>query len=130
VCERFGRRGAFLAFHAGGLVAALVVFQALHSVALLLVALPAFGFLTLGMHAGYAVYFPELYPTRLRSSGAGFCFNAGRVLTVPVLLASGYLQDVFEYSLPDVASLFSLAFIIGIATLVFAPETKGQALDQ
>jgi hypothetical protein len=92
--------------------------------------LPAFGFLTLGMHAGYAVYFPELYPTRLRSAGAGFCFNAGRVLTVPVLLAAGYLQDKFSYSLADVASLFSLTFLIGIATLAFAPETKGHTLDQ
>jgi MFS family permease len=127
-CERFGRRGAFLAFHAGGLVAALIVFQAVRSVALLLVTLPAFGFLTLGMHAGYAVYFPELYPTRLRSAGAGFCFNAGRVLTVPVLLAAGYLQDRFGYTLADVASLFSLSFLIGILALAFAPETKGQAL--
>src|SRR5262249_26248303 len=75
LCERLGRRGAFLLFHLGGLVSALVLFQWLTGVAELVGFLPVFGFLTLGMHAGYAIYFPELFPTRLRSTGAGFCFN-------------------------------------------------------
>ena len=57
------------------------------SVAMLSVALPIFGFLTLGMHAGYAVYFPELYPTRLRGTGTGFCFNMGRVGSAMGILA-------------------------------------------
>ena len=40
--------------------------------ALLYLALPVFGFFTVGMHAGYAIYFPELFPTRIRGTGAGF----------------------------------------------------------
>ena len=31
--------------------------------------LPIFGFFTLGMHTGYTVYFPEIYPTHLRGLG-------------------------------------------------------------
>ena len=49
-------------------------------------ALPVFGFFTTGMHAGYAVYFPELFPTRLRGTGGGFCFNGGRLLAAPILV--------------------------------------------
>ena len=41
-----------------------------------LMILPIYGFFALGIHAGYAVYFPELFPTRLRGTGTGFCFNA------------------------------------------------------
>ena len=33
-----------------------------------------------GMHAGYAIYFPELFPTHMRGTGGGFCFNVGLVL--------------------------------------------------
>jgi MFS family permease len=130
LCERLGRRGAFLLFHLGGLASALVVFQALHTATSLMVALPIFGFLTLGMHAGYAVYFPELYPTRLRGTGAGFCFNAGRVLTAPVLLLVGWLQSDRGYSLADAASLLSLTFLAGVVILAFAPETKGRELPE
>jgi len=71
ICERIGRRGAFLLFHVGGLVTALVAFQLLSGASkdVLCVALPVFGYFTLGMHAGYAIYFPELFPTRLRGTG-------------------------------------------------------------
>ncbi|MEZ6045947.1 MAG: hypothetical protein R3C11_10295 [Planctomycetaceae bacterium] len=47
---------------------------------------------TLGMHAGYAIYFPELFPTHLRATGTSFCFNGGRLVAVPVLLFSGWLK--------------------------------------
>jgi MFS family permease len=128
--QRLGRRGAFLIFQLGGLASALLVFQAIENVYALLVALPVFGFLTLGMHAGFAVYFPELYPTRLRGSGAGFCFNAGRILAAPALFAVGWLQDKHGLSLADAATSLSLLFIAGIVVLAAAPETCGQELAE
>ena len=128
--ERFGRRGAFLFYHLAGLAAALVLFQTLSEVNHLLIFLPIFGFLTLGMHAGYAVYFPELFPTRLRGTGAGFCFNTGRILAAPILFLSGWMQRDMGLSLRDAASLLSLLFILGAALLVFARETKGEELPE
>src|SRR5262249_51116349 len=85
LAERLGRRGAMLLFLLGGLAAALALFQVRMGVWAIGVFLPVFGFLTVGLHAGFAVYFPELYPTRLRGTGAGFCFNAGRLLAAPTL---------------------------------------------
>ena len=128
--ERFGRRGAFLLYHLAGLAAALVLFQTLSEVNHLLIFLPVFGFLTLGMHAGYAVYFPELFPTRLRGTGAGFCFNTGRILAAPILFLSGWMQRDLGLSLRDAASLLSLLFVLGAALLVFARETKGEELPE
>lgn len=128
ISQRLGRRRAFLYFQLGGLAIALLVFLAIKSVGALLIALPVFGFLTLGMHAGYAIYFPELYPTRLRGSGTGFCFNAGRLVAAPVLFAGGWLRAGLGLSLPEMASILSALFLIGALVLAFAPETQGQDL--
>lgn len=128
ICARIGRRPAFLFYYLGGMAIALVCFLVLTSVTAVMIALPIFGFLTLGMHAGYAVYFPELYPTRLRGTGAGFCFNAARLLAAPMLFANGWVQSEYKISLLDSASLMSLLYLIGVAALAFAPETKGREL--
>jgi MFS family permease len=128
ICERLGRRGAFLFYHLGGLAASLVVFTQVSSMTAAVLLLPIFGFLTLGMHAGYAVYFPELFPTRLRSTGSGFCFNVGRILAAPILALSGWMQTQRGISMANAAALLSLLFAVGIVFLVFAPETKGQEL--
>ncbi|MFV1995105.1 MAG: MFS transporter [Verrucomicrobiales bacterium] len=128
--QRLGRRGAFLIFHLGGLVSALVVFLIPLGIGALYVILPIFGFLTLGMHAGYAIYFPELYPTRLRSTGTGFCFNGGRILAAPVLFVSGWMQNDWGFSLTGAAATLSLLYLLGIAVLPFAPETRGEELPE
>ncbi len=130
ICERLGRRGAFLFFHVGGLAASLALFKYVSGMTAIGVLLPIFGFLTLGMHAGYAVYFPELFPTRLRSTGGGFCFNVGRILAAPILFLSGWMQTRLGLGMADAAALLSLLFALGIVFLVFAPETKGQDLPE
>lgn len=132
ICEWIGRRGAFLFFHLGGLVSALLAFLVFSnsSTTVLMVVLPIFGFLTLGMHAGYAVYFPELFPTKLRGTGAGFCFNFGRILAAPILILVGWLQSDQGFSVDNAASLLSLLFVLGAVLLLAAPETKGQQLPE
>jgi MFS family permease len=128
--DRLGRRGAFLLFHLGGLAAALVLFKGLSGVLAVALFQPVFGFLALGMHAGYAVYFPELFPTRLRSTGAGFCFNVGRFTAWPIVSLIGWVQRpaMLNVSLPDAAALLSLLFLVGAGLLALAPETKGAEL--
>jgi MFS family permease len=132
ICERIGRRGTFLLFHVGGLASGLIVFLGMSnaSAAMLCVALPPFGYLTLGMHAGYAIYFPELFPTRLRGTGAGFCFNGGRFLAASILILRGWMRNDqgLGLSLESTASILSLLFLLGILILLAAPETKGRDL--
>lgn len=130
ICERLGRRGAFLFYHVGGLAASLAVFTQVSGTTATALLLPIFGFLTLGMHAGYAVYFPELFPTRLRSTGGGFCFNVGRILAAPILFVSGWMQSRLGMGMANAAALLSLLFAVGILFLLLAPETKGQDLPE
>jgi MFS family permease len=130
LAQGLGRRPAFLIFHLGGFVCALALFNVLHSVSAIIAFLPIFGFFTLGMHSGYAVYFPELYPTRLRATGAGFCFNGGRLSAAPFLVLIGALRNQWNYSLDQAGTLMSFLFLLGAAVLLVAPETRNQELPE
>lgn len=134
LCERLGRRATFLLFHLGGFASTLAVFGLpvgwTQNDFLQLVLLGGFGFLTLGMHAGYAIYFPELFPTRLRGTGAGFCFNIARILAGPILVVNALSERQWGLSLEQSRLLLSSLFLVGAALLWFAPETKGRELPE
>lgn len=135
LCEKVGRRLTFALFQMGGLVSTLLVFGlpvgwTQWSDVWQLILLGGFGFLTLGMHAGFAIYFPELFPTRLRGTGGGFCFNIARVLAGPMLIVNGWLQSRWHLSLEEACLILSGLFLIGVALLWFAPETKGRDLPE
>ena len=131
ICERIGRRGAFLFYHVGSLASTLILFQVLAtaSIPVLWIALPIFGFLTVGMHAGYAIYFPELYPTRLRGTGAGFCFNGGRILAAPILILIGWMLGR-GITMENTVSILGLLFLVGAFVSLLGPETKGRELPE
>jgi len=128
ISNKLGRKGAFIFYHAGGLLIALLMFQVLipqkAPMPVLWIALPIFGFLTLGMHAGYAVYFPELFPTRLRGTGTGFCFNAGRFGSAAALWLTGYLAWSPDQTAIYVAPLYALGIVVTLA----AKETRDTEL--
>lgn len=127
--QRLGRRPTFVLLHLAGFTLVLVVFLLANALLPLLLILPAFGFFTLAMHAGYAVYFPELFPTRLRSTGSGFCFNVARLLACPVLLIYAWLRaGPLQLSLAQAMLLLSGFFPIGALLSLAAPETRGQPL--
>jgi len=124
-----GRRGAFVLYHTVAFVMVLLLFQVLLArgagVFWLSLTLPVFGFFTLGMHAGYAVYFPELYPTRLRGTGAGFCFNMGRLATAAAFLIFGTMAISAESKALVLAPLY----LVGVVVVLFAKETRDQDLE-
>ena len=85
------------------------------------------GFFNNGIFSGFAIYLPELYPTSLRATGAGFCFNVGRVLASTGPFLTGYLVSVLG-SFGRAASGIALVYLLGLVILLFAPETKGRPL--
>ena len=129
--NRIGRRGAFVFFHIGAFFIAIFVFQftpTLTSVVPLYFLLPIFGFFTAGMHSGYAVYFPELFPSRLRGTGVGFCFNMGRFMASPILLGLGVMISVLGITPMTAFTILSFLYLLGPIAVLYARETRGQEL--
>ena len=94
ICARIGRKKTFIFSHIGAFIMVPIICYIPQNYDQLKYLLPFFGFFTLSMHAGYAIYFPELFPNHLRATGVSFCFNVGRLISVPVLFFSAYLKGL------------------------------------
>lgn len=128
LAERLGRRKAFALMHVLSLVIVPITCYWPQNYAQMLCIIPVFGFCTLSIHAGYAIYFPELFPNHLRATGTGFCFNGGRLLAAPILLCSGWLKLTMDLRLA--VTLLGMLFFVGLVLLCFLPETKGRPLPE
>ncbi|MFM8552958.1 MAG: MFS transporter, partial [Nitrospiraceae bacterium] len=127
LADRFGRRAVFALMCVGSLCMVPITFFAPHAYLHVLMLLPILGFFNSGIFSGFPIYLPELYPTRLRATGAGFCFNAGRILASAGPFLTGSLVTALG-SFGRAASAVALVYVLGLAILPFAPETKGRPL--
>ena len=95
---------------------------------------PIMGFCQLAAFAGYAIYFPELFPTYLRSTGTSFCYTVGRFVAAVGPTALGLLTSRVFSNKPEpmryAGVTMCLIFAVGLLVLPFAPETKGQPLPE
>jgi MFS family permease len=72
-------------------------------------------------------YIPELFPTVVRGAATGFGMNLGRILTaVGIFFLGVMVVQLGGYH--NAISMFALAYVVGLITLVTARETKGQEL--
>ena len=136
VTQRIGRRAAFALAFIFAMLSAMAGFWFLDGMADIFWLLPLMGFCQFALFAGYAIYFPELFPTRLRSTGTSFCYNVGRFFAAAGPLTLGLLTSRVFKSYPDPLPLryagltLCCVFLIGLIALPFAPETKGQPLPE
>jgi MFS family permease len=128
LAERLGRRQAFTFMHVLALLIVPVTCYLPATYGQLLALLPFYGFFTLGIHAGYAIYFPELFPNSLRATGTGLCFNGGRVIAALSLIFSAQLKALPGMDLRLAITLLAFLFLAGVVIIQFMPETKGQEL--
>jgi MFS family permease len=124
----FNRRMAFLGSFVLCLCSVSYVFYSLRTATDVLWMLPIMGFATLSCFAGYSIYFPEIFPTRLRGTGVGFCYNTVRYLAAPFPFLLGWLSTLMPFR--TVAVIMSSIYLLGIVALIWAPETKGQPLPE
>jgi MFS family permease len=128
VASLVSRRVAFaFAFLAGMLVTAFV-FNSLETANDAYWMLPMMGATQLALFAGYSIYFPELFPTRLRGTGVGFCYNTVRYVAAPAPILLGYLSTLLSFR--TAAVVMSSVYLVGLVALIWAPETKGQPLPE
>jgi MFS family permease len=130
LCARIGRKRAFALMHILAFIIVPITCFAPTSYTHLLILLPIFGCLTLGMHAGYAIYFPELFPNHLRATGTGFCFNGGRIIAASMLFLAGWLKSLPGMDLRTAITILGTSFLLGLLVIFFLPETKDQPLPE
>jgi hypothetical protein len=122
------RRAAFFGAFVLCLVVVASVFYSLKTSTDVYWMLPLMGFATLSVFAGYSIYFPEIFPTRLRGTGVGFCYNTVRYLAAPFPFLLAWLSSFIPFR--QVAVMMCGIYLVGLVALVWAPETKGQALPE
>ncbi len=128
VAAFLSRRLAFLLALLLSMVVTMFVFRSLNSATDAYWMLPMMGFAQLAVFAGYSIYFPELFPTRLRGTGVGFCYNTVRYLAAPAPTLMGYLATMVSFR--SAAVLMSTIYLVGVVALIWAPETKGKPLPE
>ena len=129
LADRFGRRPVFAFMCVGSFVMLPITYLIPSTYSGVLMLLPILGFFNNGIFSGFPIYLPELYPTRLRATGAGFCFNAGRILASASPFLTGWLVTTLG-TFGRAASMVALIYLMGLVVLLFAPETKGKPLPE
>jgi hypothetical protein len=86
------------------------------------------GLSVFGVFGSFTFYLPELFPTRLRGSGSGFCYNIGRVFAAagPFVVGAVAARGVDQAMLA--ISYVALVPLVGLLLIPFAIETRGRPL--
>lgn len=136
---KMGRRLAFFIGFTAALVITFLVYKNMSDPTSACWMMFLMGAAQLSVFAGFAIYLPELFPNKLRSTGTSFCYNLGRFAAAAGSFYSAKLTaDVYgKYAAENPALPLRYAamtmcaiFLVGIFVLIFAPETKGQPLPQ
>jgi MFS family permease len=123
-----GRRWSYFVMAAGAIVSALVLFSEATTLTSLLCLVALYGFFAIGGFGAFAAYLPELFPTPVRATGQGFCWNMARTFTGAGPFVAGSMVNALG-SLPKAAMAVTLAYAVGALAIWFGPETRGRALD-
>ena len=135
ISNRIGRRRTFVGAFIMSFVTIAYVFLTLDSAAKAYVVLPIMGFFSLSVMGGFVVYFPEIFPTRLRSTGTAFGYNVARLSAAIVMLLSNQIREAlaamhFEHPFRAGAVVVSGIYLLGLLALIWAPETRGKPLPE
>ncbi|MBX3444123.1 MAG: MFS transporter [Planctomyces sp.] len=133
VSQRIGRKPTFVIALLGAFFSTAALFWHLEEMWQIFVLGPIMGFFQLALFGGYAIYFPELFPTRLRSTGTSFCYNVGRFLAAfgPLIKSqlNVYFSDTSE-PMRYAGVTMCVVFLVGLVVLPFLPETRNQPLPE
>lgn len=137
LAERLGRRIAYVLMCVLSIVSLLVFYRGNTAYGpMFLPSVFLVGATTAAFYGWLPLYLPELFPTSIRATGQGFGFNFGRILAAVGALQAGNLfapqitlfGTSFAGGYPFACSLMSAIYLVGLAIIWLAPETRGQPL--
>lgn len=89
----------------------------------------AIGLSVFGVFGSFTYYLPELFPTRLRGTGAGFCYNIGRVVAASGPFLVGAIAARGSSAAVDVLFYVGFVPLLGLAFMPWVIETRGRLLQ-
>jgi MFS family permease len=122
-----GRRWSYFLVVVGAACINVAMFTQVDSLSSLQWFMIPYGFFTIGGFGTFAAYLPELFPTRIRATGQGFCWNMARSLTAAGPFAAGTLMSEFG-SVPSAGLTLAWIYLVGMVAIWFGPETRGMPL--
>lgn len=126
IADRIGRRPAFTIFMiAATIVVPLFAFYARTPATLLMLG-PLVGYFAHGYFSLFGAMLAELFPTRIRASAQGFCYNAGRLASAAAPFAIGRAAESRGFA--TALAIDALFFALGAILIWLLPETKGSEL--
>jgi MFS family permease len=125
IADRFGRRPSFTFFMiAAAIVVPVFAFGARSMITLILVG-PLVGYFGHGYFSLFGAMLAELFPTNIRATAQGFCYNAGRIMSAAVPYTIGALAS---RQLNLGLAVDALFFAVGGVLIWLLPETRGTEL--
>jgi MFS family permease len=129
LADRFGRKPTTMLFYLMCLVLTPIVYLWVQDIHVLVLGFAVYGFFIQGVFSWTPIWLPELFPTRMRATAAGFIFNAPRLISaVTPLIAGSLIVGLGGYG--KAATIISLFYIFGLIAVPFLPETKGKPLTE
>jgi len=130
VASVLGRRFSYFLISLGALVASTYIFgrlDPLHEHFHL--ASFALGFIGITYFGWLPLFLPELFPTRVRSTGTGIAFNTGRAVAAVVVLSTGFLLSQFGGDYAQVGLWSGTIYAVGMLAAAFIPKNAGKLED-
>lgn len=126
---RLGRRGAYVILCVISLILCGLLFRMVNQFGLVFLCFVfAVNAATASFYGLFPLYLPELFPTRVRATGQGLCFNSGRVLAALGALFQGQLVSAFNGSYARAGAILTLVYLLGVGIVWLGPETRGKPL--
>ncbi len=129
LADAFGRKSVTIAYIVASLLSVLLLFWWAQNMTVVLVGAGLCGAFVSGQYTRMAAWLPELFPTRMRATAAGFVFNTPRLIAWLGPLISGWIiANLGGFS--NAAVAISMIYIVSLAAAPFLPETLGKALPE
>jgi MFS family permease len=129
LADAFGRKPTTILYYVMCLILTPVVYLWVKDIHLLLLAFAIYGFFIQGCFSWTPIWLPELFPTRMRATAAGFIFNAPRLISAIAPLAAGtIIVGLGGYG--RAATIIGMFYILGLIAVPFLPETRGKPLPE
>jgi MFS family permease len=129
IADRWGRKPTLTLYFLGAALAVPLTFFFVQNFLLAVWISPLVGFFGAGVFTGFAIYLPELFPTAMRATAQGFCYNFARFFSAAAPFVAGAMISAHG-SFSRAISIIGLVYLLGLIVLLFARETKGKALPE